>query len=58
MLPKIIPEANPPQTRVMGCNKDAWCKYHRVRGHDTDDCIHLKREIEKLIQSGKLRGYT
>jgi len=42
----------------MGSNKDAWCKYHRVRGHDTDDCIHLKREIEKLIQSGKLRGYT
>jgi len=42
----------------MGGNKDAWCKYHCVRGHDTDDCIHLKREIEKLIQNGKLRGYT
>ena len=55
---KIIPEANPPRTHIMGSNKDAWCKYHRVRGHDTDDCIHLKREIEKLIQSGKLRGYT
>ena len=55
---KIIPEANPPRTHVMGDDKDAWCKYHRVRGHDTDDCMHLKREIEKLIQSGKLRGYT
>jgi len=42
----------------MGSNNDAWCKYHRVRGHDIDDCIHLKREIKKLIQSGKLRGYT
>jgi len=42
----------------MGGDKVAWCKYHHVRGHDTDDCIHLKREIEKLIQNGKLRGYT
>jgi len=55
---KIIPEANPPRTHIMGSNKDAWCKYHRVRGHYTDNCIHLKRDIEKLIQSGKLRGYT
>ena len=46
---KIIPAANPPHTHVMGGNKDSWCKYHRVRGHDTEDCIHLKREIEKLI---------
>jgi len=42
----------------MGRDKDAWCKYHRVRGNDTDDCIHLKREIDKVIQNGKLRGYT
>jgi len=55
---KIIPEANPPRNHVMGGDKDAWCKYHRVRGHDTDDCMHLKREIKKLIQSGKLRGYA
>jgi len=34
---KIIPEANPPRTHIMGSNKDAWCKYHRVRGHDTDN---------------------
>jgi len=55
---KIIPKANPPRTHIMGNNRDAWCKYHRVMGHDTDDCIHLKREIEKLIQSSKLKGYT
>jgi len=34
---KLIPEANPPRTHVMGNNKDAWCKCHRVRGHDTND---------------------
>jgi len=55
---KLIPYANPPQTHVMGSDKDAWCKYHRVKGHDTDDCLHLKREIERLIQNGKLRGYA
>jgi len=46
---KLIPEADPPRTHVMGHNKEAWCKYHIVRGHDTDDCLQLKREIEKLI---------
>jgi len=55
---KLIPEANPPRTHVMGNNKDTWCKYHRVRGQDTDDCLHLKGEIERLIQNGKLRGYA
>jgi len=42
----------------MGHNKDDWYKYHRVKGHDTVDCLRLKREIEKLIQSGRLRGYA
>ena len=55
---RLIPEAQPPRTHNMGHNKDAWCKYHRVRGHDIDDCIHLKREIEKLIHNGKLREYA
>jgi hypothetical protein len=42
----------------MGKDKNKWCKYHRIRGHDTDSCIHLRQEIEKLIQNGKLRGYA
>jgi hypothetical protein len=42
----------------MGTDKDGWCKYLRIRGHDTDSCIHLSQEIVKLIQSGKLIGYT
>ncbi|XP_039687900.1 uncharacterized protein [Medicago truncatula] len=55
---RVIPPAAEPRFKYMGLNKDAWCKYHQVLGHGTNDCIHLKREIEKLIQSGKLRGYT
>jgi hypothetical protein len=55
---KLIPEPPPTQRTTMGEDRDKWCKYHKLRGHDTDSCIHLRREIEKLIQSGKLRGYT
>jgi hypothetical protein len=42
----------------MGMDKDKWCKYHKIRGHDIDSCIHLRREIERLIQNRKLRGYA
>ncbi|XP_024626580.1 uncharacterized protein [Medicago truncatula] len=55
---RIIPPAAEPRVKYMGLNKDAWCKYHQVLGHDTDECVHLKKEIEKLIQNGKLRGCT
>ncbi|XP_024626709.1 uncharacterized protein [Medicago truncatula] len=55
---KIIPSAPVARGRFLGNNRDAWCKYHMIQGHDTDECVHLKREIEKLIQSGKLRGYA
>ncbi|XP_027101581.2 uncharacterized protein [Coffea arabica] len=27
-----------------------YCTYHRDVGHDTDDCRHLKKDIEKLIR--------
>jgi hypothetical protein len=55
---KLIPEPTPPWFSTLGGDKDKWCKYHKVRGHDTDSCIHLRQEIEKLIQYGKLRGYA
>ncbi|KAL0378353.1 UNVERIFIED_CONTAM: hypothetical protein Sradi_3140800 [Sesamum radiatum] len=31
--------------------------FHKDRGHNTEDCYHLKNEIEKLIQRGYLREY-
>ncbi|KAL0323634.1 UNVERIFIED_CONTAM: hypothetical protein Sangu_1982700 [Sesamum angustifolium] len=37
---------------------DKYCCFHRDRGHTTEECHHLKNEIEKLIQRGHLRQYV
>ncbi|KAL0295352.1 UNVERIFIED_CONTAM: hypothetical protein Sangu_3200400 [Sesamum angustifolium] len=37
---------------------DKYCRFHRDRGHTTEECHHLKNEIEKLIQRGHLRQYV
>jgi len=55
---RIIPNPPKPRTDHMGTDPEAWCKYHRIRGHTTDNCWQLKKEIEKLIQDGKLKRYV
>ena len=35
-----------------------YCEFHRDHGHQTDDCIQLKKEIEFLIQRGHLCHYV
>ena len=34
-------------------NQNKYCQYHGGHGHDTEECIHLKNDIEKLIQRGQ-----
>ena len=34
-----------------------YCEFHRDYEHRTDDCIHLKKEIEYLIRRGDLRRF-
>ncbi|KAL0313246.1 UNVERIFIED_CONTAM: hypothetical protein Sradi_5723900 [Sesamum radiatum] len=34
-----------------------YCQFHKDRGHSTEDCFHLKDEIEQLIQQGYLEEY-
>jgi hypothetical protein len=40
----------PPEKR----NSQKFCEYHNDHGHQTKDCLVLRREIELLIQNGKL----
>ncbi|GKU87084.1 hypothetical protein SLEP1_g1535 [Rubroshorea leprosula] len=39
-------------------DKSKHCDYHRVYGHNTEDCQHLKDELEFLARNGKLEGYV
>ncbi|XP_017416493.1 uncharacterized protein LOC108327283 [Vigna angularis] len=34
------------------------CRYHQNHGHDTEDCITVKNEIESLIRAGHLQRYV
>ncbi|KAL0304788.1 UNVERIFIED_CONTAM: hypothetical protein Scaly_3008600 [Sesamum calycinum] len=36
---------------------DKYCLFHKDHGHSTEDCLHLKYEIEKLIQREYLKMY-
>ncbi|KAL0416696.1 UNVERIFIED_CONTAM: hypothetical protein Slati_3501500 [Sesamum latifolium] len=37
---------------------DKYSRFHKDRGHNTEDCYYLKNEIEKLIQRGYLKEYV
>ncbi|GKV31333.1 hypothetical protein SLEP1_g40029 [Rubroshorea leprosula] len=39
-------------------DKSKHCDYHRAYGHNTEDCQHLKDELEFLARNGKLEGYV
>nr|XP_027067682.1 uncharacterized protein LOC113693326 [Coffea arabica] len=39
-------------------DRGLYCAYHRDVGHDTEDCRHLKKEIEKLIRRGHLGQFV
>ncbi|XP_074347497.1 uncharacterized protein LOC141686357 [Apium graveolens] len=39
-------------------NVDKYCDYHRDKGHNTDECYHLKRLIERMIKDGELNQFV
>ncbi|XP_057418389.1 uncharacterized protein LOC130712579 [Lotus japonicus] len=43
--------------RLVAVDKTKWCEYHRSAGHDTDDCFTLKKEIERVIKTGRSQQY-
>ncbi|GKV12387.1 hypothetical protein SLEP1_g23537 [Rubroshorea leprosula] len=48
----------PPLYESPKANKSKHCDYHRTYGHNTEDCQHLKDELEFLARNGKLEGYV
>lgn len=46
-----------PISEIMEFEPERWCKFHRVKGHHTDDCYQLNKEIKKLIHDGCLKKY-
>ncbi|GKA80478.1 hypothetical protein Tco_0787170 [Tanacetum coccineum] len=35
-------------------NLNRYCDYHNEKGHNTNDCFHLKWQLEIAVESGKL----
>nr|GEW51856.1 hypothetical protein [Tanacetum cinerariifolium] len=35
-------------------NQDKYCDYHKEKGHYTNDCFQLRRQLEMALESGKL----
>ncbi|XP_052175321.1 uncharacterized protein LOC127790084 [Diospyros lotus] len=48
------PLKSPPNTR----SKKKYCRFHRDHGHEIEDCIQLKEEIQELINRGYLRDFV
>ncbi|GKV49513.1 hypothetical protein SLEP1_g56262 [Rubroshorea leprosula] len=48
----------PPLHDSSRADKSKHCDYHRVYGHNTEDCQHLKDELEFLARNGRLEGYV
>ncbi|GKF20678.1 hypothetical protein Tco_0069316 [Tanacetum coccineum] len=45
----------PPMTKpVEKRNNKKFYEFHREVGHNTDECMHLKRQIEEPIKAGKM----
>ncbi|GKD35148.1 reverse transcriptase domain-containing protein, partial [Tanacetum coccineum] len=49
-LPPPRPVANPLRTG----DPDKYCDYHQDKGHHTNDCIQLRKQLEIALESGRL----
>ncbi|GJS24325.1 hypothetical protein Tco_0452957 [Tanacetum coccineum] len=36
-------------------NHAKFCEFHSKVGHNTDECMHPKKQIEEMLKAGKLR---
>nr|GEY92026.1 reverse transcriptase domain-containing protein [Tanacetum cinerariifolium] len=44
----------PMVTPVEKRNRNKLCDFHNDKGHNTDKCMQLKKQIEELVRAGKL----
>nr|GFC40398.1 reverse transcriptase domain-containing protein [Tanacetum cinerariifolium] len=44
----------PMVTPVEKRNGNKFCDFHNDKGHSTDECMQLKKQIEELVRAGKL----
>ncbi|GJW09935.1 hypothetical protein Tco_1575762 [Tanacetum coccineum] len=49
-LPTPRPMLNP----LKPINANRYCDYHQEKGHYTNDCFQLKKQLEMALESGKL----
>ncbi|KAL0374128.1 UNVERIFIED_CONTAM: hypothetical protein Sradi_3328500 [Sesamum radiatum] len=49
----------PQHTRFTPAKKysNKYCRFHREKGHDTEECFQLKDEIERLVRQGYFKEY-
>nr|GEY26283.1 reverse transcriptase domain-containing protein [Tanacetum cinerariifolium] len=51
----LTSEPPPPMvTPVEKRNDNKFCDFHNNKGHSTDECMQLKKQIEELVREGKL----
>ncbi|GJT15054.1 hypothetical protein Tco_0873760 [Tanacetum coccineum] len=41
-------------TPVEKRSSNKFCDFHNDKGHSTDECMQLKKQIEELVRAGKL----
>ncbi|XP_021717823.1 uncharacterized protein LOC110685576 [Chenopodium quinoa] len=49
--PRPLPQCNQQK------NKNLWCEFHESPGHNIEECIQLKEQIEDMVQKGYLKKY-
>ncbi|GKG41831.1 hypothetical protein Tco_0473582, partial [Tanacetum coccineum] len=38
-------------------SSNKFCEFHNDKGHNTDECVQLKKHIEELVRAGKLSHF-
>ena len=55
----VTPSPLPPRLKKDTFKKDKskYCDYHKDQGHDTKQCVHLKKKIKDLMRQGNLKNF-